>query len=100
MPDEPSELTQQLESMQTVLLSRMEEMINSKMETVHDSLASQQRQLAAVQVDKINDIKFGSAHKFKKKGNCTCGMKVEVDYTDEMVLDNFICGLADKEIKS
>ena len=69
MPDEPSELTQQLESMQTVLLSRMEEMINSKMETVHDSLASQQRHLAAVQVDKINDIKFGSAHKFKKRGN-------------------------------
>ena len=25
---------------------------------------------------------------------------MEIDYTDEMVLDNFICGIADKEIKS
>ena len=27
-------------------------------------------------------------------------MEVEVDYTDKMVLDNFICGMADEEIKS
>ena len=69
MPDPPSEFAIQLEAMQTALLSKMEIMINTKLETVHESLTDQQRQLAAVQIDKINDIKYGSGHKFKKPGN-------------------------------
>ena len=36
--------------------------------------------------------------KFKKKGKCACGSEVEIDYTDKMVLDNFIRGIADEEI--
>ena len=41
--------------------------------------------------------------RFKKKGKCNiadCPGEIEVDYTEEMVLDNFIRGLADEEIKS
>ena len=41
--------------------------------------------------------------KFKKKGKCpvlNCTGEIEVDYTEEMVLDNFIRGLSDEEIKS
>ena len=68
MPD-TNELSQQLEAMQTALLSKMESMINTKLETVHESLTDQQRQLAAAQIEKINDIKHGSAYRFKKKGN-------------------------------
>ena len=35
-------------------------------------------------------------------GICTCGshVPVELDYTDQMVLDNFVRGLADEEIKT
>ena len=41
--------------------------------------------------------------KFKKKGKCNilnCPGEIELDYTEEVVLDNFIRGLADEEIKS
>ena len=41
--------------------------------------------------------------KFKKKGKCpvlNCTGEIEIDYTEEMVLDNFIRGLSDEEIKS
>ena len=41
--------------------------------------------------------------KFTKKGKCpvlNCTGEIEVDYTEEMVLDNFIRGLSDEEIKS
>ena len=41
--------------------------------------------------------------RFKKKGKCNilnCPGEIEVDYTEEMVLDNFVRGLADEEIKS
>ena len=41
--------------------------------------------------------------KFKKKGKCTvlnCPGEIEVDYTEEMILDNFSRGLVYKEIKS
>ena len=40
--------------------------------------------------------------KFKKKGKCNilnCPGEIEVDYTEEMVQDNLIRGLADEEIK-
>ena len=37
---------------------------------------------------------------FKVSGVCTCLRPVELDYTDEMVLDNFVRGLADEEIKT
>ena len=38
--------------------------------------------------------------KFKVSGVCICTEVVELDYTDEMVLDNFVRGLADEEIKT
>ena len=41
--------------------------------------------------------------RFKKKGKCNilnCPGEIEVDYTEEMVLDNVVRGLADEEIKS
>ena len=38
--------------------------------------------------------------KFKVLGVCECTRIVELDYTDEMVLDNFVRCLADKEIKT
>ena len=38
--------------------------------------------------------------KFKVSGVCECTRIVELDYTDEMVLDNFVWGLADEEIKT
>ena len=41
--------------------------------------------------------------RFKKKGKCNianCPGEIEVDYTEEMVLDNFVRGLTDEEIKS
>ena len=38
--------------------------------------------------------------KFKVSGVCACTRTVELDYTDEMVLDNFVRGLADEEIKT
>ena len=38
--------------------------------------------------------------KFKVSGVCTCTKVVELDYTDEMVLDNFVRGLVDEEIKT
>ena len=33
-------------------------------------------------------------------GVCVCTRPVDLDYTDEMVLDNFVRGLADEEIKT
>ena len=39
--------------------------------------------------------------RFKKKGKCNilnCPGEIEVDYTQEMVLDNFVRGIADEEI--
>ena len=38
--------------------------------------------------------------KFKVSGVCICTRQVDLDYTDEMVLDNFVRGLADEEIKT
>ena len=41
--------------------------------------------------------------KFKKKGKYNildCSGEIDVDCTEEMVLDNFIRGLADEEIKA
>ena len=38
--------------------------------------------------------------KFKVSGVCTCMRPMELDYTDEMVLENFVRGLADEEIKT
>ena len=38
--------------------------------------------------------------KFKVSGVCICTEVVELDYTDEMVLDNFVRGLADEESKT
>ena len=37
---------------------------------------------------------------FKKTKKCTCTLDVEVDYTDDVVRDEFIAGLADDEIRS
>ena len=37
----------------------------------------------------------------RRKGNVPCCTgRIEIDYTEEMVLDNFIRGLSDEEIKS
>ena len=33
-------------------------------------------------------------------GVCICTRQVDLDYTDEMVLDNFVRGLTDEEIKT
>ena len=38
--------------------------------------------------------------KFKVSGVCICTRQVDLDYTDEMVLDNFVRGLTDEEIKT
>ena len=41
--------------------------------------------------------------RFKKKGKCNianCPGEIEVDYMEEMVLNNFVRGLADEEMKS
>lgn len=37
---------------------------------------------------------------FKKKKACTCLLEVEIDYTEDIVRDEFIAGLADDEIRS
>ena len=70
MSDSTEEVVRKaVEGMQNVMLNRLDEMISMRLGGVQESLGQQQKQLASLQIAKINEIKYQESYRFKRKGN-------------------------------